>query len=232
MLNLHEARRLIEIARPTEMYIPILLALTAGLRRSEVLGLLWSDVDFNEGVLRIRQTLQRVKQKTFYYQTKTENSCRVVGLPYRTLEALVEHKEKQERTKKLMGRGYQDNNLVCCRPDGSPIIPSTFGKQFSKFIAEHPEIPKVTFHGLRHTHATLLLELKIQPKVVSERLGHSTINITQDIYTHVMPHVQKEAARLLDKALWRSCLPTKPQNLSPLAISDVAASETAFAVRP
>ena len=116
------------------------------------------------------------------------------------IAALRRHKAEQAQHRLLMGEGYQDHGLVCAEPTGQPIPPSAVSNDFPKLL-RNAGLPPVRFHDLRHTHATMLLREGIHPKIVSERLGHATIGITLDVYFHVLPSMQEEAARKLDLAL-------------------------------
>jgi len=113
--------------------------------------------------------------------------------------ALLRHKAEQAKARLMLGAGYQDNRLVCAAADGRPWNPNSFSHNCASFL--HRAGSGVGFHGLRHTHATQLLRQGVHPKVVSERLGHSTVGITLDVYSHVLPGMQEEAARRIESAL-------------------------------
>jgi integrase len=114
------------------------------------------------------------------------------------MKLLRSHKARQATEKLRLGALYQDNDLVCAGPDGSPVVPHKLSDAFRAAVTR-VDVPKVTFHGLRHTHATILLRAGVHPKVVSERLGHSTIAITLDVYSHVVPDMQAEAAEAIER---------------------------------
>ena len=132
-------------------------------------------------------------------------------LPNIAVEALRRHKIEQAEMRLRLGLGWDDDTLVCGRYDGSPRSPRAFSKEFARFVAKlrartqenqgRAEIPAITFHGLRHSHATQLLKAGIHPKIAQERLGHSTIAVTLDLYSHVTETMQDDAARQIDKAL-------------------------------
>jgi len=123
----------------------------------------------------------------------------VIALPTVALEALRQHRAKQAEVKLLLGGRYDDHDLVCTQADGSPWWSSGFDRAFRR--AKKQAGIDVRFHDLRHTHATQLLRAGVHPKVVSERLGHASIGITLDIYSHVLPSMQEEAADRIDVSL-------------------------------
>lgn len=192
------------------IYIPIMLAVTTGMRRGEILGLRWSDLDLNAGTLAVCQSLEHTKSGGLKFkQPKTRRSRRVVALPDFAVEALRKHRAAQGRLRLQAGAEYQDNDLVCARWDGTPRIPGAVTRAFAKILTDLG-LPKVRFHDLRHSHATQLLREGIHPKVVSERLGHSTVGITLDTYSHVTPTMQEEAAKRIDSALRAALKRRKP----------------------
>jgi integrase len=113
----------------------------------------------------------------------------------------VRHKERQEADKELIGEGWVDQRLICCDIDGGPISPDWLSNNWRN-IRTKAGVDSITFHDLRHAHATLLLVSGLHPKIVSERLGHSTIGITYDLYSHVTEAMQEEAADRIDEVLW------------------------------
>lgn len=195
-----EITRLLEVARSTPLSFPILLALGTGLRRGEILALRWEDIDMKRGTLAVRQSLEETRDGVRFKVPKTKKSRRVVALPTTLVEALVRHKGEQAKLRLMMGPGYQDHGLVVARVDGTPVRPNYVTQAFTKLTRRH-NLSGVRFHDLRHTHATELLRQGIHPKVVSERLGHATIGMTLDVYSHVLPDMQEEAARRIDGAL-------------------------------
>ncbi len=160
-----------------------LLAMT-GLRRGEALGLRWKDVDLERAVLSIRQTLIQIATGVRISTPKTARGSRVVALDTRTLSILCTHRDRC---------GGGPNDLVFRGPDGSPLTPIEVSRRFKKLAADLG-LPVIRLHDLRHTHATLALEVGVHPKIVSERLGHASIAITLDVYSHAIPHMQAEAA--------------------------------------
>jgi integrase len=203
MLALDEPQiaMLLEAARPNRLlHLSVLLAVTTGMRRGEILALRWRDIDFEPGVLSVRQSLEETKAGLAFKEPKSEKARRTIALPELAIEGLRRRKADQARVKLMMGRSYEDHDLVCCQDDGRPLHPTSLTHVFVNLLRRRNLI-RVRFHDLRHSHATILLRKGVHPKIVSERLGHSTVGITLDVYSHVMPGMQEEAARKIDVAL-------------------------------
>lgn len=194
-----ETAWLLEIAQGTRFYLPVLLAVTTGMRRGEFLGLQWSDCDLIAGSIAVRRSVEQTNAGIKFKSPKGKKGRAIALLPI-TVEALKEHSRLQEQQKQSLGSAYQDQNLVCAREEGSIWPPDSFTSEFAR-LAKKAGLAGVRLHDLRHSHATQLLMSGIHPKVVSERLGHSTVGITLDIYSHVLPGIQEDAARKLDAVL-------------------------------
>ena len=195
-----QSRALLTAAKDTELFVPIQLALATGMRRGEILALRWADVDMERAVLKVCRSVEQTHDGLSFKAPKTAKGRRQVALSKDTVESLRAHKKKQAEARLLLGPGYDNGDLVVARTDGRCLKPDSFTVAFKKF-ARGFGMPSLRFHDLRHTHATLLLRQGIHPKIVSERLGHATIAITLDTYSHVLPGMQAEAARLIDEAL-------------------------------
>jgi integrase len=169
------------------------LAATTGMRRGELLGLRWRDLDLDTGRASIVQTLTEGPGKPQISEPKTDRGRRSVALDPETVMALRVHRRAQAAEKLVLGPAYDDHGLVFCREDGVPIWPRTFSGSFGQ-LAKAAGLPRIRFHDLRHTHATLALQAGVHPKVVSERLGHASIAITLDTYSHAIPAMQEDAA--------------------------------------
>lgn len=204
------SRTLLKGAAKKSVYIPILLAVTTGMRRGEILGLRWSDIHLDAYTLAVCQSLEHTRVGGLKFkQPKTRRGRRVVVLPTVAVEALRKHRAVQGRIRLQAGSDYKDQDLVCARWDGSPRNPGAVTRAFAKLVVDLG-LPKVRFHDLRHSHATQLLREGIHPKVVSERLGHATVGITLDTYSHVTPSMQEEAAKRIDSALRTALRRRKP----------------------
>jgi len=195
-----EMAALLEQAKGTRLHLPVLLAMSTGLRRSEIFGLRWCDVDFEASQLAVRQTLQEVRKRLYFREPKSSKSRRTVALSAFVLEALKRHRAGQAAERLSLGAGYRDLDLVLAQWDGSPWKPESISTLF-RAVVRRAGLGHVRFHDLRHSHATQLLRLGVPAKVVSERLGHATIGITLDTYTHVLPGMQEDAAKKVDLAL-------------------------------
>lgn len=165
------------------------LAMT-GCRRGEALGLRWRDVDLNAGRAMILRT---VVGNRAISETKTDRGRRTIALDPGTVGELREHRREQLEERLAFGSAYEDHDLVFCQEDGSPIWPRSLTRSFKRHLAA-AGLPEIRLHDLRHTHATLALQAGVHPKVVQERLGHATISITLDVYSHAIPAMQEEAA--------------------------------------
>lgn len=176
-----------------------LLAYGMGLRRGEILGLRWSDVDLDGGMLHVRQTLQRLGADTgrVLGPPKTARSRRSVPLPATVRDELLVHRDRQ----RLDLAGHADSNdLVFTTSRGTPLEPSNLRRDFDALI-DRAGVRRIRFHDLRHTYASQLFALGVAPRVVMDALGHSTLAVTTDIYAHVMPSALVDAAVSIDSVL-------------------------------
>jgi integrase len=193
--------RLIEAARGTRLYIPILIATTTGMRRGEILALRWGDLDFDSGIIKVSRSLGQTKEGLFIKGPKTPSGYRPVLLPSFVVDSLRHHKTEQAKLRLRLGPDYQDKEgLICVKEDGSPYPPNRLTRNFEDFI-ERLNIPHIRFHDLRHSLASLLADENVNIKTTSERLGHSDVAFTLQRYTHVSPHMQSEAADAIDKVM-------------------------------
>jgi integrase len=199
-LNGAESAWLLEAALSTRLYPGILLAIATGLRRGEVLGMRWSDIDFISKKLVVNQAIEKTNAGIRFKQPKTKRSRRPVAIPEFAMSALREFRTTQDEERKLYGADYAKHDLVCARPDGSPMDPDVYSSDVIDFMKKIG-LAGVSFHKLRHGYATHLLAQNVHPKVVQELLGHSSIAITMDLYSHVVPGMQEEAVAKLDSMM-------------------------------
>ena len=182
-------------------YIAYYLAIYTGMRRSELLGLTWSNVEFTKRKIFVNQTLYYKSKTNFSFQEpKTKKSKRAISIDETIIKELKAHHKQINEDRILYRHEYQENDLVCCNFVGAPLIPNDLGDHFRKMLTELI-VPKIRFHDLRHTHATILLKIGENPKVIQERLGHASIQITLDTYSHVLPDMQDKTMSAFSKAM-------------------------------
>jgi integrase len=174
------------------------------MRKGEVLGLKWSDIDFKQGFILIQRTIQRIKTSESSYITlegspKSKNSIRVIPILDEQITRLKSHYTRSIFERKKLDVDFDKNGYVFCNRDGSILSPRNFDKQFH-VILKDCKIPDINFHALRHTFATVALENGIGLKETSDILGHSSITITADIYSHVTNKRKKEEMEKLKNA--------------------------------
>ncbi len=200
ILDNGEIARLLREARPTRSFSAILLAATTGMRRGEVLAVRWRDVDLDGALLTVNQAVEETKAGLRVKSPKTKRSRRNITLPALMVEALRRHKVRQLEERMKLGLGRDHDGLVFTDLEGGLVRPRNLTKEFGR-IVKLTGLRPVTFHGLRHTHITTLLDDGVNPKVVSERVGHASVAITLQIYGHVIPNMQTDAAARVDAAL-------------------------------
>ena len=201
--------RIVSAAEGTSMYLPVLLASATGMRRGEVLGLRWSEVDLVKGLVRVVTTYQRSTRGLEFADPKTDRARRTIAIPPFAVEVLRKHHREQTARKLAAGDAWHDFNLVVDLGDGRPVDPSEISRKF-RDVAKKAEAQGVRLHDLRHAFATMLLNSGVHPKIASEALGHSTVGITLDTYSHVLPNMQAVAAAAIQEALGHIIDP-KPQ---------------------
>ncbi|MFD7321391.1 tyrosine-type recombinase/integrase [Streptomyces sp. NPDC059875] len=204
-LDAGEARLLLKTARPHRLYALWLLLVSTGLRRGEVLGLTWADVDLAAGQLRVRRNLQRIKRELIFGTPKTARSIRTVSLPKRCVDALTAHRATQEKERKVAGEkwkplDHQPTGLIFTTSTGRATDPRSLNRMLT-ILCTNAKVRRVRVHDLRHTCASLLLAQGVDARTIMETLGHSTITMTLDTYAHVMPTTLKAAADRMDDAL-------------------------------
>lgn len=195
-----EAQRFLAVAE-NDGYSPIwLVALTTGMRQGELCALRWEDVDFKRGVLHIRHTLMAVKGERSLREPKTRSGRRTITLSPVCLAALNDHRDRQ-RFQRTNADEWHDRDAIFTASNGEWLNHGNLTRAYNALIPK-AEVKRIPFHGLRHTHATLLLQEGVNVKIVSERLGHTNIGITLDTYAHVLPSMQQQAADGIDAALF------------------------------
>ena len=193
--------KLLNLCKDTELQLPIVLASGLGLRISEILGLTWDNIDFEEKLITIDKITIRSNGKVITKSPKTDTSIRTISAPSEIINMLREHKRKCIELK-LRGFIKKDNNFIFFDKKGSPLAQDVLSKKFSRFL-EKNNLEHIRFHDLRHSHVTLLINSKVPIKVISERVGHSNINTTLNIYSHVLKEMDKEASDKISESLFK-----------------------------
>ena len=189
-----EPERFLEAVRGEPLEALFTLAITAGLRQGELLGLRWRDVDLERGVLSVTSSLQLGRDGTRVIGTTKTGRGRSVELAPITVTALREQRRRQREAQLRAGSRWQDSGLVFSNSFGDHIYPASLNRTLDRALAV-AGLPRVRFHDLRHTAATRMLSRGVHPKIVSEMLGHASVGITLDLYSHVTPTMQREAVR-------------------------------------
>jgi integrase len=197
LLSKAEVAALLHAAESTPLYLPVLVGVTTGMRRGEILGLRWSDIDLKRATLTVNQSLERLAGKTTLKPPKTSGSRRTITLPALTVEALKAHRAAQA-TERWLGKP----ELVFAHADGSAFDPDSMTKAFDRLV-EAAGVRRITFHGLRHTHISHQLMDGVHVKIVSERAGHANVSITLSVYAAFIPTLQADAAAGVDAWLRR-----------------------------
>ncbi|HJP21606.1 MAG TPA: tyrosine-type recombinase/integrase [Alphaproteobacteria bacterium] len=199
VLDAVQTATLIEATRGTEFYVPTLIAVTTGLRRGETLALRWKHIELEAGVLAVVESVEQTKAGIRFKEPKGKRARQVVMTALLVAE-LRQHRLRQAQDLLKLGIRQTEDTLVCCRADGEIMNPEDLSRRFPEIVLR-AGLPRLTFHSLRHSHATQMLVAGIHPKVAQERLGHSSIQVTMDRYSHLVPGLQEEAAEKVDSAI-------------------------------
>jgi len=194
-----ELGRFLEAAKETQYYAMFHLLFASGMRRSEVLALRWCDVDLTLCQAYVTRSLQHLADGTFTFkQPKTARGRRAIALPPSTALILKGHREKQALDRAFVGKMTREDDLVFSHLDGKPLLPNSITHAWGKLV-KRTGLKYIRLHDARHTHASLMLKQGVHPKIVQERLGHASIQITLDTYSHVAPGLQEAAAARFDE---------------------------------
>lgn len=208
ILSLEQVQEFLDAAKSDRLYAAFLLELNTGLRRGEVLGLRWKDIDFNRGKFTVRQTVQRVKvpngdRKTqiIFGTPKTNRSKRSLPLPPEVIKELKAHKARINQERLAAGKAYENKDLVFCNELGQPLDPRAFTKKYERML-ETAGLEKVTFHSLRHTVAILAIKNGVPVKTVQDLLGHEDFSTTMNLYgDHVDSEMLEQAVMTLNSLI-------------------------------
>jgi len=200
-LSAEETRRLFEAARGEKLEALYVLTVHTGMRQGELLALKWQDVDLENAAISVRRTLTKSGSRLLLGEPKTKKSRRTIRLTEAVVRALREHLTRQMEDMQRLGDLYRDQGLVFSSEVGTLINPTNLRKRSFTPLLKRAGLPSIRFHDLRHTCATLLLSRNVHPKYVQELLGHASIAITLDTYSHVIPGMGDHAAKAMEDAL-------------------------------
>ncbi len=202
---------LLDAMRPTRMFVPTLLAVMCGMRRGEIVALRWRNVDLDGKVISIAESAEQTKEGVRFKPPKS-GKARTVALSGYVADELRSHRARQAEEQLKLGLRGDEDSFVVAQVDGKHLQPRSLTHEWMRII-QKTALPRIRFHDLRHTHASQMLAAGVHPKIASERLGHSTIGITLDLYSHVMPGMQADAAEQVDAAI-RRAITARPQGKS------------------
>lgn len=198
-----QVRQFLAATKDSKLFALFVLAIETGMRPGEYLALQWKDIDFNNMSLAVRRTVKVKKGGGFYFSTpKTAKSNRSLTISAELIEALKVHRKEQLECKMQIRDVYRENELVFPNEIGDPLLIGNLRKRYFEKIVEKAGLPKIRLYDLRHTSATMLLSEGEHPKIVAERLGHASTNLTLGTYSHVLPNMQKEATSKMAKLMF------------------------------
>ena len=197
--DLAQTAELIEAMRPHRIFVPTLLAVLCGMRRGEIAALRWGSVDLVAGTLAVIESAEQTGAKV-RYKTPKNGKGRTLALSASLVEELRAYRLRQSEELLRVAVTISDATFVVAQENGMPLQPDTLTQDWFRKL-DKTDLPRIRFHDLRHAHATHMLSQGVHPKVASERLGHSKIGITLDLYSHVMPGMEADAAERVDAAL-------------------------------
>ncbi|WP_203289826.1 site-specific integrase [Metabacillus sp. cB07] len=196
--DVDEVVKFLDTAKKDRSYMVFYLAITCGMRQSEILGLTWDNVDLKNGTIYVKKQLERNTRE--FTTLKTKSSKRSISINENDVQALKEQR-KLIASEQLHSTHYTNMNLVCPTSTGTPYLFGNIRKIFNRLIKEAGVKP-IRFHDQRHTHVSLLLKSNVNPKIIAERLGHANTRTTLDIYSHLLPNIQKDTAKLFGDMLF------------------------------
>lgn len=206
VLNLDEIKQLLKALESNRLEVPITLMLFLGLRRGELLALKWADIDYKNKTITIQRNLVRGGDngnELIIKEPKTEESIRTIPISDNILKLLKKQEIKQKEEKISLGPHYKENGFIFTTSTGDIINPASFSREFGDFIKAN-NLKHIRLHDLRHTNATLMLKSNIPAKIASERLGHSNISTTLDLYSHVLKDMERETSDKIDNMIFNS----------------------------
>lgn len=202
-LSGEEARALLKVGEGDRLEAFLVLALSTGMRSGEMLGLTWRAVDFDRGAVSVVASLQPTATgELVLMEPKTPRSRRVIDIEPRVVATLRRHRASQEMERRVAGEAWEQHDLVFTNPTGAPIDGRHLIRAWFRPLLAQAGLPPIRIHDLRHSYASIALARGVHPKVVQEAMGHSTIAVTLDLYSHVVPSLQRDAAKEMGAALF------------------------------
>ncbi|MEF9983454.1 MAG: tyrosine-type recombinase/integrase [Oscillospiraceae bacterium] len=201
--DLDEVHKLLNLSKGTDLELPMLLEVTLGLRRGELLGLKWKHIDFENSTVKIIDNLVQVKGELITKLPKTVSGQRTLEIPMEVMEILKVKYSAYISRKLAMGKTFNDGNYVISQFNGLPYKPDSFTQKYKRFLKQN-NFREIKLHSLRHTNATIMLQSGISAKVAQARLGHSDVSTTLNIYSHVLTSMDKEAANTIGNTLFNN----------------------------
>jgi integrase len=198
--DLAQTADLIDATRGTRMTLTVLLAVLCGLRRGEIAALRWRNVNLDAAQLAVTESAEQTKAGVRYKKPKSGKG-RTVALSARVVNELKASRVQQAQELLKLGVALTSESFVVAQADGTPLQPRSITRRWHQLLAKNRALPRIRFHDLRHAHATHMLASGVHPKIASERLGHSKVGITMDLYSHVIPGMQEDAAARVDRDL-------------------------------
>ena len=199
--SLDEIQKFLQQCKGERHYLTFLLAIYTGMRRGEILGLQWSDIDLDKKMIRVCRSLAHVPKRGYMLTTlKTKNSKRQIQIPEFVIQEIRNHKQRQEEWKGLVGELYEDNELVICTITGKLQDPRNVVRVMKRLI-KSTKVPNIRFHDIRHTHASILISEGVDIVKISKRLGHANPKITLEFYGHLLPNADNDIADIFHNAI-------------------------------
>jgi integrase len=214
-----ETAELLGQVRETPIFVAVLLTVFCGLRRGEICALRWRDVDLASAQMSVARSLEQTKGKNgtgLRFKSPKSGKGRTVALSATIVEELRAYRARRAEEMLRLGVGLSEDSLIVCQADGSIMQPIYVSQRWGRFMKK-AKLARLRFHDLRHTHATHMLANGVHPKIASERLGHSKVGITLDLYSHVIPGMQEGAAAMVDDALKAAAQKREANGSNPVA---------------
>lgn len=196
--SIEEITDFLEVVKDTKIYLPCLIAFHTGMREGEICALRWEDIDIDKGIININHNMIEKKGIGLVLEPPKTESSKATVVMTSALKSILEKELIEKKKHKLKTR--IDLEYICSWEDGRPLRPNYVSKTFKKFV-DRSDLKKITFHGLRHSHATILYEAGANSQEISKRLRHSRVSTTDDIYIHVKEDIKKSTADIFDKAI-------------------------------